>query len=126
MNDRELLEMAAKAVGLVICDSRRWPDTIVRRVTLDDGSENWVRWQPLEDDGDALRLAVGLKMEVATHICFVEVTWYDLPLSETHVVEEDWGAGETPEYRRMGFVRRAIVRAAAEIGARLQTPNSGD
>ena len=54
MNDRDLLELAAKAVGI---DPRRlphaWPDR------LDDD-----QWDPLVDDGDAFRLAVQLGIQV--------------------------------------------------------------
>lgn len=45
MNDRELLELAAKVAGL----------EVVTPTMLDHG-----QWNPIEDDGDALRLAVKL------------------------------------------------------------------
>jgi sugar phosphate isomerase/epimerase len=73
ITDKELLELAAKAGGLAF-----W-------------SEN--EWNPLDDDGDALRLAVQLKMWTHSGMgCF---------------------QNEPDPY---AATRRAIVRAAAEIG----------
>jgi len=50
MSDRELLEMAAKAIGLDVYfrdEQSNMPITV---------EKNWP-WNPLENDGDALRLA---------------------------------------------------------------------
>lgn len=79
MNDRQLLELAAKAVGA------RWHvgDWNGSHWTLDGDF-----WSPLDDDGDALRLAHKLGL-----------------LSDVEV----WP-------RTIEETRRAIVRAAAEIG----------
>ena len=96
MDDRELLELAAKAVGHAIdpIDAMHEP-------------EDWACWNPLTDDGDALRLAAGLCLNVLS--------------SEACVVVEDEKGVECIEYfygpedYTSGW-RRAIVRAAAEIG----------
>lgn len=91
MTDRELLEMAAKAAGIDWVD-----DTSVghaRGLRLKTGSF----WNPLTDDGDALRLAVKLKLRW-THIIWVS------PVFEPYIGDVD------------AATRRAIVRAAAEIG----------
>ena len=96
MDDRELLELAAKAVGHAIdpIDAMHEP-------------EDWACWNPLNDDGDALRLAAGLCLNVLS--------------SEACVVVEDEKGVECIEYfygpedYTSGW-RRAIVRAAAEIG----------
>ena len=50
MNDRELLELAAKAAGIEV----EWSD--ITGCFWSDGDS----WVPLTDDGDALRLAVKL------------------------------------------------------------------
>ena len=63
--DRELLELAAKAAGLAVL----WP--VMRAgaapvAILEDSIVNTVPtfWSPLTDDGDALRLAVKLGIDV--------------------------------------------------------------
>jgi hypothetical protein len=71
MTDRELLESAAKAAGGRVSfdyspDGYPWLQAVV------DGKPQPypVRWNPLTDDGDALRLAVKLKFNVVP-----EYTW---------------------------------------------------
>ena len=94
MNDRELLELAAKAAGYTItdwCAGRRGADW----AELSDTS----KWNPIEDDGDALRLAVRLGLVVNTGCAHDEKNDLDDPYAAT---------------------RRAIVRAAAEIGRQMQ------
>jgi hypothetical protein len=105
MDDRELLELAAKAggiageyrAGLGICPPE-----------LSQLHKFW--WNPLTDDGDALRLAAGLCLNVLS--------------SEACVVAEDEKGVECIEYfygpedYTSGW-RRAIVRAAASIGEAL-------
>lgn len=99
MDDRELLELAAKAAGIKHpggehcvngpavwdCDALRW-------------------WRPLTDDGDALRLAVRLGIQL--HFEGGEkddAVW----ANETML----WTDGD-----RLSATRRAIVRAASKIG----------
>lgn len=57
MNDRELLELAAKAAGI---------ETRPQYASMENGYGLNVKpgyyWNPLTDDGDALRLAVKLEM----------------------------------------------------------------
>ena len=116
MTDRELLELAAKAAGVYARIS--WtnssgqpqmfnaPFDFVRKHGADDLP---VIWNPLTDDGDALRLAVKLNMGIsipvfhkprADVICFRD--------SGVNVIEKS-----NDPY---AATRRAIVRAAAEIG----------
>lgn len=115
MTDKELLELAAKAAGMKILG---WLDGVP-----DVGcSRNIVWWNPLADDGDAMRLAVRLKIRVDwiddgyAHIS------YDKRTSE---IRDDGGYNihsfdiyeSSPGKGGEGYlVRRAIVRAAAEIG----------
>jgi methylase of polypeptide subunit release factors len=117
MTDRELLELAAKAAGIEIeyrpgaFKNRQGSATKFDVVTWNGpylkGSDD--PWNPLTDDGDALRLAVKLKIAV------------DAWVSETcTVVFFHGGRGRIVE-RHYGddpyaATRRAIVRAAAEIG----------
>lgn len=88
MTDREMLELAAKAAGVVVdADGRfEFPHGL---------------WNPLNDDGDALRLAV--KLEI-----------YDLDRALVALdISERTTAYHLDPY---AATRRAIVRAAAEIG----------
>lgn len=80
--DKELLELAAKAAGLI-----PW---------IEDG------WNPLNDNGEALCLSVKLNIRV-------EPDYVDKRVSANYSFE-DW---DSDQY---AATRRAIVRAAAEIG----------
>lgn len=98
MGDRELLELAAKAVGRKIYYNYL-------------GSQDCNRaWYPLDDDGDALRLASHLCMNVSTGPCRASASTISGALRGAFF-EED-----TCQQDQDCAVRRAIVRAAAEIG----------
>ena len=109
MSDRELLELAAKAAGLRIVD-RSHPVTLY---VDSDGCKGGVRWNPLTDDGDALRLAVRLGMRLSTNLHHRFVTVND---EQEFYDESKFGGVCDPD----GVMRRAIVRAAAEIGSKMQ------
>ena len=109
MTDRELLELAAKAAGI---DARRLPDAWPDRF---DNNQ----WNPLTDDGDALRLAVKLRLNIEPNYSW-EVQG-DMTTSIPHESvtcgfkwEDDW-CEETCNDDPYAATRRAIVRAAAEI-----------
>jgi hypothetical protein len=113
MDNRELLELAAKAYYGNDVEIERYDEhnnyLVVYAIT------SGTRFAPLTDDGDALRLAVKLGMEV-----YVDVH------PEGCACTEAWSVGERD--RPLGRVivdhgsdpyaatRRAIVRAAAEVG----------
>jgi hypothetical protein len=71
--------------------------------------------KPLENNGEALMLAVKLKLGLEVYNCFCEVEWVNTELSETFTIEERWGAGQVPLRKKMELVRRAIVRMAAKV-----------
>jgi len=92
--DRELLELAAKAVG------------IAKRVV------ELRLWNPLTDDGDALRLAV--KLGLLIHGTDSPSTvWCQVGECPDAFLE----AAKPDPY---AATRRAIVRAAAEIGRNME------
>ena len=93
MNDKELLELAAKAVGYVEWD---WLASDGNLNVYDKKGRQWA-WNPLTDDGDALRLAVKLDM-----------FWENLELFDMYF--------DAYDKDKTAATRRAIVRAAAEIG----------
>jgi hypothetical protein len=103
MTDRELLELAAKAAGYTI----RLMDREGR--TADIGPDR-AMWEPLDDDGDALRLAVKLGISVAQEVARGEVYADVCDTSPTIGADEPFGADP------YAATRRAITRAAAEIG----------
>jgi len=107
MNDRELLEMAAKAAGITL----RWiqgpnDDECIHPIRRRDDGMCEVDWNPLTDDGDAFRLAIRLKMEVD----FDDVRVAVRTRQGIKVLEDEGGD-------LYAATRSAIVRAAAEIGA---------
>jgi hypothetical protein len=106
--DRELLELAAKAVGIELAWSSE-PDLSPRR------QDNWHIWNPLTEDGDALRLAIdaSVRFELALEDSrgYAEV--------ENIYIEFEWDMHRQSD--RYSAVRRAIVRVAAESVATKET-----
>jgi hypothetical protein len=104
MTDKEILELAAKAAGL----------EVVTPTMLKYG-----QWNPLTDDGDALRLAVACGIAVTPYPIYewpkhsVVAARRSIESSSTEVVEL---YGENPD----AATRRAITRAAAEIGKEMK------
>lgn len=107
-SDRELLELAAKAAGIKgwWADGRDFPYV---QDPQDERAE--YPWNPLVHDGDAFRLAVKLRLSV-----------YHAPSGKVLVLNadgqlavsiEDWEHSDAATRSRA-----AIVRAAAQIGAK--------
>lgn len=108
--DRELLELAAKAAGL---RHHGWIDAAYsgEHGGLHIGPPR--AWNPLADDGDALRLAVKLKLGVETSSSGCEVRFDNQRGDEGCLVQEIKEDGSMSD---LEATRRAIVLAAAEIG----------
>lgn len=102
--DRELLEMAAKAAGIevIYCPDKQAFEYVH---PLRYGNRFWT---PITDDAQALRLAVKLHIDLYIN----------------HAVRVDYritGSPTVPLYEAIepdpyAATRRAVVRAAAEIG----------
>lgn len=114
MNDRELLEYAAKAAGYNYKWIERFPEDGYPCYSFGLGLNGNILFNPLIDDGDALRLAVKLGMLIdvryGSHenlMKKVRVTYWIDP-SKGLFIESN---SNNYEYE----VRRNIVRAAAEI-----------
>ena len=100
-DDRMLLELAAKAAGFEIRHGLN--DWTQRLDTNDD-------WNPLKSGTDALDLAVKLKITIVFEFSkHLEVAWWNGKGEYVGIVEE---FNDSP----YAATRRAIVRAAAEIG----------
>ena len=97
MTDRELLDLAAKAAGIAV-DWRKGVDCLCY-----SGSPYNEAWNPLEDDGDALRLAVTLDFRVSPGLAVTKRNG-------------SFGEGSTAKAADpYAATRRAIVRAAAAM-----------
>jgi len=104
MTDRELLEAAAKAVGY---EATPHPERDGLLLSQQDEA-TWWHWNPLADDGDALRLAVKLDILVA-------------PAMGVTLAGPEMGKGEVMELHGSdpyAATRRAIVRAAAAMATK--------
>jgi len=99
--DRELLELAAKAAGI---DFR---PGVGGGIWIPAGSHLQREWNPLIDDGDALRLAV--KLGISSGPDYDEAAAVAFARDSSDFQEPN---GSDP----YTATRRAIVRAAAEIG----------
>lgn len=115
MTDKELLELAAQAIGIELL-SVEWMAEGEFTYYYYKIHGNTQGWNPLNSDGDALRLAVKLNMTVnMAGICHwgaatdVTTPWH-AKQKLTGVHPENHG---NDPYTA---TRRAIVRAAAEIG----------
>ena len=110
--DRELLELAAKAAGIEVWFPRmnggKGPDgtRIILTPCHTHGADgSIVEWNPITDDGDALRLAVMLRLDIHVDGNLTEVHGpFDGFFTEAHLGDP------------CAATRRAIVRTAAEIG----------
>lgn len=126
MTDRELLELAAKAAGYEIEGDA---DHLVAQpgryaggfsILNDRGGSSL--WNPLTDDGDALRLAVKLWMRVEVNDGSIVIQFQQDDLGNTPEPLYEYPQSDYDEFNRIVHVghdaatRRAIVRAAAEIG----------
>lgn len=100
MTDREMLELAAKAAGIV--------GTWHRSGFVAYSGWSGGFFNPLTDDGDALRLAVRMHMQVSitTESCRAET----LPALGVRVNDKD----------EMAATRRAVVMAAAAVGREMK------
>lgn len=112
--DKELLEMAARAAGIRL----EW---VARTPVPGSDADPYVAgqpWDPLVDDGDALRLAVQMSLRVE---CYTGVKIHP-KYGESNITDvysakyESIALSESHNGDPCSATRRAIVRAAAEIG----------
>lgn len=115
MTDRELLELAAKAAGYGEVWYLEGYDTPYIGPRYTGGTPQYTTFKPLTDDGDALRLAVKLRLIVEQWFFGQEALVYDFKESTMY---EGLGVSVHEPYGNDPYAatRRAIVRAAAEIG----------
>lgn len=118
MTDKELLELAAKAAGYIVKDAG-WTDEFLCLMVdayTDEGEQCHQRWNPLTDDGDALLLAVKLsQMEGGLALC-LNSRLNSYGFAQCYTNENTVSPTEDMSHDPYAATRRAIVRAAAEIG----------
>ena len=114
MTNNELLELAAKAAGIKIDKSKtngapspnNGFDLLGNLVT---DWHNGRTWNPLNNNGDALRLAVKLRMLVDMDDVSVNGIFYP---------DADHDSKMSPD--RLAATRRVIVLAAADLGKNMK------
>lgn len=110
-SDRQLLELAAKAIGLQI---ECWGSSAEQSVSegffiwIDNDPLSLGLWNPLLDDGDALRLAVKMDFDIELRVDCVLANGFGVKNCQTLEGCDD---------DKLAATRKAIVHAAALIGA---------
>ena len=110
MDDKTLLERAAKAYGIIgeyVPESRHTHACI--SFTDEDDCEHG--WNPLTDDGEALRLAVRLGLSL--HVFHVGPVFAGQTMTSSFDLEIEEDGRDDP----YAATRRAIVRAAAALAS---------
>lgn len=136
MTDRELLELAAKAGGVELVGWREHAMTdggfgaMLTRGGI--GHRTW--WNPLTDDGEALRLAAYLCMTIRHEDPAAVIAGWSA-VERVPFTRDGRGPWHWKEWlrdhqqNRAAATRHAIVRAAAEIGKTVsasgQIPSEG-
>jgi hypothetical protein len=124
--DRELLENAAKAAGIKVPTKEDYPYAYIdqhgihRDISCGGDGSRMSHWNPLTDDGDALRLAV--KLDLSSLVIFPSTGGKRREFWTPNSGYDNGNAATTEaEYAAdpLAATRRAIVRAAAEIGRQM-------
>ena len=106
MTDHELLKLSAKAMGFEL-EYRRGSDAFY----YGDPESGREQWNPLSDEGQAIRIAVQLQLSIL---------WFT---NLQYVIVERRGFGEnigwTDDTDRGGALCQAITVVAAQIGSTL-------
>lgn len=117
-NEERLILLAAKAAGLKVQYSNNYGDFSIG----EPYSKGETRWNPIEDDGDALRLLAVIARHAAFRFSAGKTIHgnnilLDLETSAPKTVQVaslDSGEGDVAK-----SMRRIIVSAAAEIGKKM-------
>lgn len=110
MADHEMLELAARAY--FGAGGFEWNACSGYIEYIPSGSRSYLRWMPLTDDGDALRLAVKLDIEFSDITDGMRASYVD----DGRIIEDIEEAYSTGDFAsQMAATRRVIVRAAAAI-----------
>lgn len=113
MTEREEFALAAKAAGAKWSD---YSDGTTDHWIIEHPDGVWRKWEPLDNDGDALRLAVLISKKQAGLALFLP------DLEDPFCIAKDymgkiWGSDSS--VNPLAATRLAIFRAAVEIGRRM-------
>ena len=127
MTDREMLELAAKAGGYARHEYVENSARDGRVVTGHYDSLLEVCINPRTDDGDALRLAVKLGLHITQYPIYDEPKHSAIAKKSARLLDDtcvDTCVGiEVYDSDPYAATRRAITRAAAEIGRQMEESN---
>lgn len=111
MTDRTLLEKAAKAAGYAVKGEVVDCSDVFTHLLVNQGhGTRRFRWNPLADDGDALRLATALELDI-TFNAFGDS---EVMVSDSKDRFDGWFT-EPYGTDKAAATRRVIVRAAAAL-----------
>ena len=102
MEYKQQTEYAAKALGMIV----HWDDVLYCWVT----SNGPLFWDPLNEDRDAFKLQVGLKLSVDIIGCQVYVKKDGKLLFNGFALNDN-------DYEMRAAVRQSVVHAASTIGS---------
>jgi hypothetical protein len=116
MDDRQLLEAAARAAGIKLADEIDSHIPSGGLWVVGRGGRDAV-WDPLRDDADALRLAVmiGMTIKIEGHECEVFDIETGECLSSVPIMGASCFVNPAEATNPYAATRRAIVRAAAAL-----------
>jgi len=127
MTDRELLEKAANAAGLRLTWGEKYKlgddeidCTDIPYALCDGPDEAPYYWNPLEDDGDALRLAV--KLRISLMLAETPPHNPEVSFCVARDAGPDWRTSSALSSDPNAATRRAIVRAAAAMSTNQAAP----
>jgi hypothetical protein len=110
-NKQEILTLAAKAIGMELTVAG-----FVNGVPIMWTPERKA-WDPLENDGDAFRLAMDLQFDIEmSYESRVTISYFDDNI-DLHMGEMEYNGRD-----KMTVARMAIVAAAAKYGNMIKTP----
>ena len=109
MTDRQMIEDAALAAGMVI----EWKEGHCKGGPYAGAFVNGVAWRPREDDGDSARLRRAVR---------IVVQWFPKDVAAMHWSDDGRGRSWVEFYGDdpAAAERLAVVRAAAAIGAKMR------
>jgi len=112
MTDKELLTLATKAAGIeIVMWDERDKFFLIGETFVGIPETQFSHWNPLESDGDALRLAVKLELLVCCE------SYSAMAPKDGDRGQDDWcSGGDVYDDDPIAATRRAIVICAAQIG----------